>query len=161
MQSLPRRLIAAVVVGVAGPLAAMLTFSLVLGPIFTMVAEPADVTSLIDLLGTLLVSGAIALLVSGIALAGVTLLTLKVTRCPQPGWAWLACMCACGGWAALILYAPTGGVGGVDTTVALAGLAVALGVIRFAFGYAAPIETTTPPDPVDPVGLWGQRDVLG
>lgn len=132
MEDFSRRVLVALVVGAAGPGAAMLTLLLVAPALILSVAPPTD-GGLVETTGSLLVSlfvgGMLAVVVAYVVGAAATLVALVATRCPRPYLAWVACLVLMPPWMSALSSLDLD----VPSFLVLCGLLP--GAVRLGFGY--------------------------
>lgn len=141
MEEFSRRALVALMVAAAGPGAAMLTLLAVAPSLVAASAPETDgglVETLVSLLMGLLLGGMIAVAVAYAVGAAATLVALRLTGCPRPYLAWVACLVLSPVWLLAL--------GGLD--LGLAGFSVLAGVlpgaVRLGFGY---LESSRQPSP--------------
>jgi hypothetical protein len=136
MEELSRRVLVALLVGAAGPGAAMLVLLLV-APILVASSMPETDGGVVEGVGSglvgLLVGGMLSFVVAWVVAAAATLVALRATRCPRPYQAWIMCLLLSPLWSAALLA----------LDLDFAGFVVLLGVlpaaVRFGYGYLEPL----------------------
>lgn len=128
MEEFSRRVLAALLVALAGPGAAMLTL-LLIGPTLIWAAVPEAGGGLVEtgvgvLMGAVLTVGA-----AYVVAAAATLFALRATKCPRPQFAWLMCLAVSPMWMAALSRLDLG----LTSLVVLFG--VGPGVVRLGFGF--------------------------
>ena len=133
MEDFSRRVLLALVVGAAGPAAALVTLWLV-APSLVVATSPDTDGGIVETTGSLLVGliigSTIAAGMAYVAAAGVTLVALQRTGCPRARVAWVVCLVLTPIWLGLLAPLDLG----VTEFLGLAGLLPA--AVRLGFGYA-------------------------
>ncbi len=135
MEDFSRRVLAALLVAVAGPAAATLTLWLV-APTLVAATAPETHGDIVETTGSLLVGLVIgSTLAAGIAYfvgATATLVALRVSGCPRALLAWVVCLVVSPIWIGAL--APLH----LDLATFMVAVGVLPGAVRLGFGYAQP-----------------------
>ena len=132
MEELSRRVLVALVVGAAGPVAASLVLLLV-GPALVTAFAPDTDGGIVDTVGSLLVGlllgGLLAAAIACALAAAATLVALTATKCPRPHLAWATCLGLSPLWLAALAQLD------LDMAGFLVLSGVLPGAVRLGFGY--------------------------